>query len=92
MYAMSTLDNGNPYRPWSEQTDEGWRADREHADNPEALYDADEVGEEEPFGDAFQRFADAAEFVNALYPDQMDLNEAREAFAESTADNEPDER
>ncbi|RKN74207.1 hypothetical protein [Paenibacillus ginsengarvi] len=57
-------------------------SERELADDPEALYDLEDGGDAEADGDGdtVYRFEGVAQFVNALYADQMDINEAMEHF------------
>jgi hypothetical protein len=49
-----------------------------------------EAGNE--FNDTLQRYADSVAFVNALYPDLMDVNEAREAYIKSVPQEAEAER
>lgn len=55
-------------------------SERELADDPEALYDLEDGGDEETDGETVYRFEGVAQFVNALYADQMDINEAMQSF------------
>jgi len=60
--------------------DEGWLADREARTEAGGLPENEAYDNAETFGQTLLRYADTVQYVNALYPDQMDVNEARQAL------------
>lgn len=60
--------------------DEGWLADREARTEAGDLPENEAYDKAETFGRTLLRYADTVQYVNALYPDQMDVNEAKQAL------------
>lgn len=95
---MYEQDDNRNLRGMPGEIDYGFLADREWSDGSEATNRSETVNESEAedeiesLGDTLQHFADVAAFVNALYPDQMDLDEAKEAFLEGGSNMEAGEQ
>ena len=66
-------------------TDDGWMEDRDARDDVDEMPDNEAYDNAETFGGMLRQYADTVAFVNVLYPDQMDVDEAEEAFEEGLA-------
>ncbi|MEF3312525.1 hypothetical protein PV433_26915 [Paenibacillus sp. GYB004] len=66
-------------------TDDGWMEDLDAAEDRDVMPDNEAYENAETFGEVLRQYADTVTFVNVLYPDQMDVGEAKEAFEDGLA-------
>ncbi|PYI57419.1 hypothetical protein [Paenibacillus flagellatus] len=87
---MSDLDHYADEREAATEADAGMAAEpeafRDSSGDDADLPESEAYDNAETFGRTLLQYADTVQYVNALYPDQMDVNEAKEAVAERQAD------
>lgn len=66
-------------------TDDGWMEDLDAAEDRDVIPNNEAYDNAETFGEVLRQYADTVAFVNVLYPDQMDVGEAEEAFEDGLA-------